>query len=74
MILEQTGFEQETVAMSSGSDADSIAFEMLRPCMGGCGQKILFFGFPENKEDWGSQVEGTLCLECRSKPLKHIPR
>lgn len=47
--------------------------DLLRECAGGCGKKILFFGFPEPGE-WGEQVEGSLCVECRSKPLKHTPK
>jgi hypothetical protein len=61
---------------TSGDDRDLVVpvedgGDLLRECAGGCGKKILFFGFPKNK-DWGSQLEGALCVECRSKPLKHV--
>jgi fermentation-respiration switch protein FrsA (DUF1100 family) len=46
--------------------------DLLRECAGKCGKKILFFGFLDSS-DWGEGVEGALCVECRSKPLKHIP-
>lgn len=47
--------------------------DLLRLCAGKCGKKILFFGFP-GSDDWAEGVEGALCVECRSKPLKHIPK
>lgn len=47
--------------------------DLLRVCAGGCGKKILFFGFPETGVEWSAEVEGSLCLECRSSPLKHTP-
>lgn len=47
--------------------------DLLRTCAGGCGKKILFFGFPETGIEWSREVEGALCLECRASPLKHTP-
>lgn len=68
-----------TVTKTSGSldDADLAVpvdgpEDILRDCAGGCGQKVLFFGFPPPGE-WSDQVEGALCLTCRAKPLAHTP-
>jgi len=36
--------------------------DLLRLCAGGCGNKILFFGFPET-EDWSESVIGALCVQ-----------
>ncbi len=56
--------DHKTTSIDDGSD-------LLRECAGGCGKKILFFGFPEIGSNWGAEVEGTLCLECSSSHLKH---
>lgn len=71
-----------TVTRVSGSgghtDDEDIAVpvddgnDLLVECSGGCGKKILSFGFPESS-DWGDSTEGALCLECRALPLKHTP-
>lgn len=47
--------------------------DILRICAGGCGKKILFFGFPETGVEWSAEVAGALCLECTAHPLKHTP-
>ena len=52
----------EAVEVDDGSD-------LLVVCAGGCGKKILFFDFPRTTE-WGDATEGTLCLECKSRPLR----
>lgn len=48
--------------------------DLLKECTGGCGKKILFFGFPDDESEWGDGVEGAYCIDCRSKPLKHTPK
>lgn len=58
---------------SDSAEAVEDGNDLLKECGGGCGKKILFFGFPESQE-WPEGVEGALCVECRSKPLRHVPR
>lgn len=40
--------------------------ELLRECAGGCRKKILIFTF-STPEDWGEEIEGALCLECKTR-------
>lgn len=72
-----------SVTKASGSvsdhhDDDDLAVvvdeadDILQPCAGGCGKKILSFGF-SGDSDWGEKMAGTLCIECLAKPLKHEP-
>lgn len=71
-----------TVTRTSGSVEDfeiDVAVpvddgnDLLKDCAGGCGKKILFFGFP-GSADWGEELEGSLCIDCRSKTFKHTPK
>lgn len=69
-----SGINQDLESLAtSGQDSAESESDILRPCAGECGQKILFFGFPGTGEEWTKEIEGALCMECRSKPLKHIP-
>ena len=67
-----------TTKLSGSTSDDNLAVavedgnDILRECAGGCGKKILFFGFPD-ENDWGENLDGALCLECKSNPLKHTP-
>lgn len=62
----KTGSDEElAVPVEDGND-------ILKQCAGGCGKVVLFFG-TNLADDWGAGVEGSLCLECRSKPLRHVP-
>jgi len=41
--------------------------DILRPCAGLCGQKILYFEMGSDQDSWENRTDGAYCLECRAK-------
>lgn len=72
-IVKKSGSLPTEIDSGAGATVVEDGADILRICAGGCEKKILFFGFLETGVEWGAEVEGALCLECRAKPLKHTP-